>query len=378
MSDHALAEDLEDLYETAPCGYLSMSPDSKIVRLNRTLADWLGSDANKLVGQSIHDILGFGGRIAFETHIAPLLRMQDHVHEIALELLNASGEKIPMIANAAEKRGNDGTHQFTRLTFFKAVDRRTYERTLLEARVKAEAEAKAQQDAAVVRDQFIAVLGHDLRNPLAAIAAGGRMLRRNEELTPRGQLLLDEIEKSLARASRLVDDTLDLARGTLGSGLVLDRNSDEQLSPVLQQVIAEIRAISPDRPIDATIEIEEPVFCDRPRIAQLASNLLSNAVSHGSAKRPVRFEARTVDAEFVLSVANAGEAIPQAALDRLFQPFFRSEARPSQNGLGLGLFIASEITKAHQGTLEVNSTDEETRFTFRMPTIVSSPDVPAS
>lgn len=367
MSGDPALEDLEDLYETAPCGYLSTSPDGKIVKINRTLADWLGSSAKELLGRSIHDILGFGGRIAWETHIAPLLRLQGHVHEIALDLVTAKGDKIPTIANAAEKRGSDGQHLFTRLTMFKAIDRRTYERSLLEAQLRAEAESKAQQETAVVREQFIAVLGHDLRNPLAAIAAGGRMLQRNEQLSERGQTVLSEIEKSLARASALVDDTLDLARGTLGSGIVIGRDSKAPLTPVLEQVIAEIRAIAPEHSINVLIAIDEPICCDRPRIGQLVSNLLANAVTHGSPNHPLRFEAKTNEKEFVLSVANAGKPIPPETRNRLFQPFFRGEFRPNQNGLGLGLFIASEIAKAHNGTLGASSTLEETRFTFRMP-----------
>ena len=138
----AALEDLEDLYETAPCGYVSVSPEGMIVKANRTIADWLCHPHNDLPGKSIHDILSIGGRIAVETHLAPLLRMQGHVHEIALDLLTADGEKIPTIANAAEKRDSEGRHIFTRLTLFKAVDRRAYERSLLEARIKAETELK--------------------------------------------------------------------------------------------------------------------------------------------------------------------------------------------------------------------------------------------
>jgi sigma-B regulation protein RsbU (phosphoserine phosphatase) len=281
LSDQRPAEDLEDLYETAPCGYVSLSPDGKIVKANRTLAGWLGWKPEELLGKSIHDILGFGGRIAVETHLAPLLRMQGHVHEIALDLLTAGGEKIPTIANAAEKRDSEGRHLFTRLTLFKAVDRRTYERSLLEARVKAEAETTAQREAAVVREQFIAVLGHDLRNPLAAITAGIRLLRRGEQLSERGSTILSEMDKSVARASGLIDDVLDLARGSLGGGLVVNPDAKAPLTPVLEQIVAEMRAIAPDHRIDTRIEIEEPVYCDRPRIGQLASNLLANAVTHG-------------------------------------------------------------------------------------------------
>jgi sigma-B regulation protein RsbU (phosphoserine phosphatase) len=360
-------EDLEDLYETAPCGYLSILPDGKIVKANRTLADWLGQSASTLVGRSVHDILGFGGKIAFETHLAPLLRMQDHVHEIALDLLTQDGEKIPTIANAAEKRHDDGAHVFTRLTLFRAVDRRKYERSLLEARLKADAEAKAEREASMLREQFIAVLGHDLRNPVAAIAAGISGLEQREQLSAKGTNILTEMSSSVARATELIDNVLDLARGRLGGGLVLQRNADAPLTPILTQVIAEMGVIAPGRHIEASIRIEEPVYCDRGRLGQLASNLLSNAVTHGAETQPIRFRAFTKSNQFILEVANAGEPIPPDVLPRLFQPFFRGEARPSRNGLGLGLYIASEIAKAHSGRLEVTSNVDETQFSFVMP-----------
>jgi sigma-B regulation protein RsbU (phosphoserine phosphatase) len=366
LFDHLPAENLEDLYETAPCGYVSISPDGRIVKVNRTLAEWLGWQSQELLGKSVHDILGFGGRIALETHLAPLLRMQGHVHEIALDLLTRSGAKIPTIANATEKRDGNGAHLFTRLTLFKAVDRRTYERSLLEARIKAEAESKAQAEAAVVREQFIAVLGHDLRNPLAAIAAGIRVLLRREQLGAQGQKIVIDMGNSVARASELIDDVLDLARGSLGGGLVVDRHEDRPLTPVLEQVIAELRAIAPERLIEVRLDIEEPVYCDPQRLGQLASNLLANAITHGSTKQPVRLEAATAGDYFELSISNGGEPISEQDRARLFQPFFRGAARPSRQGLGLGLFIASEIAKAHEGTLGVTSTDEETRFTLKM------------
>ena len=366
MSDLPPVEDFEDLYETAPCGYLSISPDARIVKANATLAGWLDRPAAELVGRRLHDILGFGGRIAYQTHIAPLLRMQGHVDEIALELLTADGKKLPAIANAAEKRDPDGGHQFTRLTLFRAVDRRTYERTLLEARSKAEAEAEAQRQAALLREQFIAVLGHDLRNPLAAIAAGLRMMRRREQISESGEAVLQEMDGSVDRASSLVDDLLDLARGSLGGGFAVDR-TDVLVTPVLEQVLSEIRQIAPDREILDSIAVNEPVYCDRNRIGQLASNLLSNALTHGASDRPISFEAVTRGGSFILSVANAGSPISAAVMERLFQPFFRGAARPSRNGLGLGLYIASEIAKSHDGTLQATSGPEETRFTFTMP-----------
>ncbi len=367
MSDPPPTEDLADLYENAPCGYVSISPEGQIVKANRTLADWLGWQPEQLVGKPFHDLLSFGGRIAYETHLAPLLRLKGSVNELALDLLKADGEKIPIIANAAEKRGPEGRHYFTRLTLFKAVDRRSYERSLLAARDKAEAEINLEQETAVLREQFIAVLGHDLRNPLAALAAGVRMLEQRETLTNRGQVVVKEMGASIGRATDLVANLLDFARGRLGDGLTLDRNSDEPLTPTLEQVVTEISSIAPDREFLSNFSIAEPVDCDRARIAQLASNLLSNAVTHGAPGLPVEIEAYTRDNRLILSVANGGMPIAPEARDQLFQPFFRGSVRRSQQGLGLGLFIVSEIARAHGGTMEVASNEEETRFTFSMP-----------
>ena len=367
LSDAELSEDLSDLYETAPCGYLSVLPDGRIVKINGTLCTWIDRPAAELLGSSIHELLSFGGRIAYETHLAPLLRMQGHVYEIALDIVHRDGSKIPVIANAAEKRSPDGGHVFTRLTLFKAVDRRTYERSLLEARVRAEEASKAERETGALREQFIAVLGHDIRNPLSALAAGLTLLERREQLSAAGLDALGQMRASVGRAAALIDDVLDFARGRLGRGIDVDRNQDAPLAPVLEQVVAEVRMIAPERRIEAEVAIEEPVHCDRGRLGQLASNLLANALTHGAPDEPVRLEAHTGGGALTLSVVNHGPAIPEAVRGQLFQPFIRGAVRPSRNGLGLGLFIASEIARAHGGTLEATSSDAETRFTFVMP-----------
>jgi sigma-B regulation protein RsbU (phosphoserine phosphatase) len=359
-------EDLADLYENAPCGYLSLSPDARIVKVNRTLTDWLGKSSELLLGQPFHALLSFGGRIAYETHMAPLLRLQGFVNELALDLLHADGSKLPVIANAAEKRRADEEHVFTRLTMFKAVDRRTYERGLVSAKTQAEATAAAEHETSMLREQFIAVLGHDLRNPMAALAAGIRMIGDRETLSVRGQLVVKEMSASVVRATALIENVLDFARGRLGDGLALTR-SPAAIAPVLDQVVAEIRTIAPDRQIMTHFSIGQLVNCDPARVAQLASNLIGNAVTHGAPGIPIDVEAATTDGKFILSVANGGVPIPPAARAQLFQPFFRGAIRRSQQGLGLGLFIVNEIAKAHGGTMEVASSEEETRFTFSMP-----------
>ena len=360
-------EDLADLYENAPCGYVSLSPDGRVVKLNRRLADWLGWDAEDLVGKPIHDLLSFGGRIAFETHLAPLLRIQGFVNELALDFLQSDGLKLPVIANANEKRDSEGRHQFTRLTLFKAVDRRSYERGLIDARDRAQAAIEVEHETSMLREQFIAVLGHDLRNPLAALAAGVRMLSKREQLSERGEIVVKEMSASITRATALVTNLLDLARGRLGGGLGLKRDPGRPLAPIIEHVVSEMRAIAPDRQIMTDLDITQPVDCDPDRIGQLTSNLVGNALTHGAPGVPVEVEARTGEGVFMLTVTNGGVPIPPEARAHLFQPFFRGDMRPSQQGLGLGLFIVSEIAKAHGGAMEVLSDDQLTSFTFTMP-----------
>ncbi|MGZ2378877.1 PAS domain-containing protein [Rhizobium leguminosarum] len=366
------AEDLEDLYENAPCGYLSLQPDGRIVKVNRTLQTWIGIPAEQLLGKRLYDLLNTSGRIFYETHFAPLLRMQGFFNEVALDLVTADGRKLPVLANAMERRSEDGALLFTRVTMFQAAERRRYERELVEARAAADAAGATiksqldfEQQTAELREQFIAILGHDLRNPLASIAAAGRMLRK-EEQTDRSTKVLDLMQGSVVRMSGLIDNVLDFARARLGGGIVLDRRAEE-LEPILRQVIEELRYSHLDRAIEVSIELDGPINCDSSRIGQLVSNLLGNALTHGTPDEPVRLSAATVDERLELWIANGGAPISSDAMTRLFQPFFKGEAGTSQRGLGLGLYIASEIARAHGGTITVSSDDKETRFTFVMP-----------
>ena len=147
----------------------------------------------------------------------------------------------------------------------------------------------------------------------------------------------------------------------------MSRSASRPLEPVLDQVVDELRTASPQRVIETRFAITEPVNCDRTRVGQLVSNLIGNALTHGATDQPVRVGATTEGGKFKLWVANAGEPIPPAAMEKLFEPFFRGDVRDSRQGLGLGLHIASQIAQAHGGRIDVTSTAEETRFIFTMP-----------
>ncbi|MCK1359992.1 HAMP domain-containing sensor histidine kinase [Bradyrhizobium sp. 199] len=354
------------MFENAPCAYITLLPNGRIERVNKTLLGWIGHTAEHMVGKRFSDFLNMAGRIYFETHIAPLLRMQGFYDEFAIDMVTAAGGPLQMIANAREGRDAAGGALFTRLALIKATDRRRYEHELLQARDVAKTNLESERETSELREQFIAVLGHDLRNPLASISAGARILGRDAKSDKEHQVIA-MLETTVLRMAGLIDNVLDFARGRLGGGITLDRNSRRPLEPVLHQVIDELRLSSPGRRIEAEYAIDVPVDCDRSRIGQLVSNLVGNALSHGASNEPVRVRAATEDGLFRLSVANSGEPIPEAAMGRLFEPFFRGEVRASRQGLGLGLHIAAQIAKAHDGTLDVSSTSEETRFTFSMP-----------
>jgi sigma-B regulation protein RsbU (phosphoserine phosphatase) len=368
MSEFQPTDEYKDLFENAPCGYLTMGPDGRIAKVNTTLTAWTGLEANKFIGRRLHQFLNMAGRIYYETHIAPLLRMQGFFNEFALDFETAAGERLPVIANACERRDAEGVLLFTSVVVIRATDRRRYERELVESRSQLQKGLATERETAELREQFIAVLGHDLRNPLAAISAGARILQRSGALKEHKHLrVLDMINTTVTRMSDLIDDVLDFARGRLGSGIVLNRDATQPLDPVLEQVVDELRTASPDRVIETSFGITEPVDCDRARVGQLLSNLVGNALTHGSADQPVRVGAETEGGELKLWVANAGEPIPATAMDRLFEPFFRGDVRDSRQGLGLGLHIASQIAQAHGGRIDVTSTADGTRFVFRMP-----------
>jgi signal transduction histidine kinase len=219
---------------------------------------------------------------------------------------------------------------------------------------------------AELREQFIAVLGHDLRNPLNSISMGLPVLLETP-LDERARRVVGRIKSSVARMAGLINNVMDFARTRMGAGISLTRSIDHRLAGMLEEVIAELQVVWPDRTIRSDLSLAMPVACDGARISQLLSNLLANALTHGASDSPVWVHARSSESGFELSVTNAGKQIPPEAVDRLFEPFSRASTTHGQQGLGLGLYIASEIARAHGGAISVVSSSQQTCFTFRMP-----------
>jgi len=218
-----------------------------------------------------------------------------------------------------------------------------------------------------LREQFIAVLGHDLRTPLSAVRMSADLLQSKTE-DKRSLNLIAAIRNSSVRMGVLIENILDFARGRLGGGIPVQRKLVDDLQHTLQLTLAEVQASHPQAKFIHELDVPAGVYCDALRISQLLSNLLGNAVTHGSNSTPIVLKACAENDEIVISLTNQGTPISAQLMPLLFEPFSRAEAGQRCEGLGLGLYIASQIATAHNGTLSVTSSAElGTCFVARFP-----------
>jgi len=247
----------------------------------------------------------------------------------------------------------------------------------------AESAARYTESVHNTREQFLAILGHDLRNPLTSIIMGATQLTRPETTGETQVRVAARILSSARRMDRMVNDLLDLTRTRLGSGIpILPRPMD--LAPVCQSVVAELEGAHPACRFQLETHGDLRGTWDGDRLAQVLSNLVANAVQHGSAAGVIGVEARDLGSKVSLRVHNLGDVIPDEALARIFDPMVRrASTQPggdrNASGLGLGLYIAHEIVSGHGGAIAVTSSSEEgTAFTVTLPRTTRLHEEPAA
>jgi PAS domain S-box-containing protein len=349
-------ESAEELYENAPCGYLSTFPDGTIVRINRTILAWTGYQREDLLtGRRFQDLLTPAGKIYHETHYAPLLRMQGFVNEIAFDLLRADGGRLPVLVNSVEKRDAAGEPLLHRTTVFDATDRRRYERELLLARRKAEEAARAKAD-------LLAMIGHDIRNPLAAIFAGIRLLERTSP-TPEQRKYLDVLRATSENLLGLTGNLLDLGRIEAGAVLLDEKGFDPR--ELVHGIVAGLAARAEEKGLAVRVEVEERVprrlVGDPGKIGQVLSNLVGNAIKfteEGSVEVTVRASEVLPDTTVVeFSVRDTGIGIAREHLTRIFEAYAQADHAigARYGGTGLGLAISRRLVELHGGELVVKS-----------------------
>ncbi|MEJ7810768.1 MAG: sensor histidine kinase [Gemmatimonadaceae bacterium] len=235
----------------------------------------------------------------------------------------------------------------------------------------AESIARFSQDLDHSKEMFLAILGHDLRTPLGAVIMSSEFMLETGELAEPHLTLTTRIVRSSRRMNHMVGDLLDFTRSRLGSGVPIVRG-DTDLAKVAAHAVEEIAAAEPESVLELHTSGDLLGEWDAARISQVLSNLLANAVQHGSTKTTISVTVQGEAEDVVLQVHNHGPAIPSSDLHGLFNPLKRlksgERAAPASGNLGLGLYIAERIVTAHGGSIEVqSSSDAGTTFTVRLP-----------
>jgi PAS domain S-box-containing protein len=365
-------ESAQALYDQAPCALFSTRPDGEIVRANATFAAWLGVPLDDIIGRlRFPALLTMGSRIYYETHYAPLLRMQGFVSEIALEVRSPDGRVSPVVASAKQVHDAAGNPELVHVALFDATNRRSYERELLQERKRAEQASRLLEAADQRKNEFIATLAHELRNPLAPLLAAIELQRRDPAVDSQTRNVADLMRRQVDQMTRLVEDLLDVSR--IGQDkLTIHKERVDLVSVVGQAIEASASAMQ-----RAQVRIESPspqspilVDADAGRLIQVIGNLLNNAAKFTPAGGRVRVTLTHTGDDALISVHDDGIGIAPDQLPLIFDMFMQAQSGPGRKGgLGLGLTLARNLVERHGGRLTVQSEGlgRGTEFTIRLP-----------
>jgi sigma-B regulation protein RsbU (phosphoserine phosphatase) len=360
------------LLDAAPCGLMCTTPDGTFLRVNRMFCSWVGHSEEELLGKrKFQDLLSVGGRIFHQTHWAPLLAMQGSISEVKLELRQRDGATLPIVVNAIVCHDGVRRHE---LAAYVARDRDKYERELVQSRKRLEelvAETRRLHDEAKERasfaEQMIGIVSHDLRNPISTIQTAAAMLSRGVAAAGQDRMVA-RIARAGQRAERLIADLLDFTQARLGTGLGVRPDSID-LHTVVAEAVQELALAYPGHELRHVQNGGGECRADASRLEQLVGNLVSNATTYGRSDAPITVTSSIVADKFTIAVHNFGSPIAAETLATLFEPMTRgTHASSAKRSVGLGLYIVSEVAKAHGGTTHVSSSAEAgTTFTASFP-----------
>lgn len=365
-------ETVAELYEHAPCAYVSTLPDGTIVKVNETFIEWTGTRRETLLsGMKLQNLLTIGSRIYYETHYAPLLRMQGFANEIAMDVVREDGRILPVLVNTRQKRDVDGTPLFNRVTLFDSTDRRRYERELLLARRRAEQVAKDKAD-------LIAMVSHDIRNPLHALTNVVASLERGE-LTDQQRQLVRLLRSSSQNMLELLNRVLELSKAESGGFALAETPLD--LRDVARDVVSTFEGAAREKGLELQWSVADAVpplvIGDATTLRQILSNLVANAVkftASGSVTMTVDTRELGTDAVMVaFAVSDTGVGIAADQVDRIFNEFTQAsyETTGRYRGAGLGLAITRKLLALYGSRVRVDSVKGKgSTFSFdlRLPT----------
>jgi signal transduction histidine kinase len=380
-----------DLHEFAPVGYVGLDPCGLVCALNATGARLLGGPRARFLGSLLLYRVAKQDRLKFLGHLGDCRRNGTGLME--LTLLTSAGRGRPVVLDSRIAAPDDPTDPEGRIRYWISVidiserkqaeaDLRKAHLELAERAAELEAANRALRDSDRRKDEFLAMLGHELRNPLAPIRTTVQVLRRLDSQEPQVQWASDLIERQVAHLTRLVDDLLDVSRITRGKVKLRPQRVD--LPRLLAQAVETVQPLldAQEHYFEATLPTE-PVLLDADpdRLIQIVENLLINAVKYTPKGGKIELIVEPAPSAVLISVIDNGIGIAPDMLPQIFDLFAQAEPGldRSQGGLGIGLTLVRRLVELHGGSVEAASPGPGRGSTFtvrlpmRFPSVASPP-----
>ena len=357
---------MDEILHRLPAGYLVFDDDGVILHTNRTLEKLLEHPVGALNGCRIDEIMAPGGRIYYQTHLFPLLKLQGELQEIYLQLRTASGGTVPVLTNISRELGEGGRFE-NQCIAMRMSERDRYEDEILRAK-------RAAETANDAKAKFVSLMSHELRTPLQSILGYAELLARGTEgpLTETQREDIDAIKMAGSGLAKLLDDILNFAQlGPAKARLNLARVSVLEAvhrAETLVRLRIQEAGLEYDR---GQIPEELTVRADDYRLQQILLNLLVNALKFTPRGGRISVACREQGHSISIDVTDTGVGIAEDDLGKIFEPFVqldRSLKGGASHGVGLGLAISRDLARAMSGDVTVSSAKEAgSTFTITLP-----------
>lgn len=360
-----------------PCGVLTADAQGTLTAVNDTLAKWLGWSVEDLRGRRVSELLTVGSRLFHQTHLTPLLQMQGSVAEVQLQLRHRDGQSVPVLT-AIVRQVHETEGVIYQYALMLTADRRKYEQELLGARQRAELALAERRDALEAlrkieaelrranvqlrdsdrrKDEFLAVLAHELRNPLTPLRSGLDLLAMRKHDDPVLRRTLDVFDRQVTHMTRLVEDLMDVSR--IGKGKLPLQRELVRVSDLVQRA-AELSAPLFAKAGQTLLQVAEEdciIDGDVVRLTQVLVNLLNNASKYTPHAGTVWITYGRDASGVRLVVRDTGIGLEAERLEQVFDMYSQVETaiERAQGGVGIGLGLVKGLVQLHGGTVHAES-----------------------
>ncbi len=378
--------DFKAVYERAPCGLFTAMAGGKILQANRTFCELLQFTESALVGhRTFLDLLTMGGKIFLQTHLAPLLQVQRSVAEVKLDMRRKDGAIVPVMVNV--RRVNERSVEIDEFAVMVMSDRHKYERELVAARSRSDDALKAKEAAEFAlkladrrKDEFLATLAHELRNPFSAMRSAIDLLTRQVRLPHETMWALEMLDRQLDQATRLTDDLLDVSR--IAEGKIEVKKTRVEICAIIREVVDSTRARQTGSGLSHEFDVHLPeeriyLLADPIRLAQIVQNLLNNAFRYTPSGGNIALYVTSQGNDVVVTVRDGGIGISREDLATIFTMFAQAPSGHGQSrgGLGIGLALVRALVELHDGRVTAASEGlgKGSSFEVRLPSLDENP-----